>query len=254
MITQLIKVVKTLRRRCPWDRKQTLRSTRPLLLNETFELDEALRKGDRKAIAEELGDYLFLGFFLAAIMEEKTGIGLKEIVKGVIGKLKQRHPHIYGRVRVKDENEVLQNWERIKSCGAGRSLLAGIPVALPALQQAQLMQERCRRVGFDWEDAGEVLAKVEEELGELKCELGNRPGKKRGSGRIREELGDLLFAVVNLCRHLDVDAEGALKDANYKFRRRFTRVEQELKRQGRGLSGVTLEELDAIWQQVKRKE
>uniref|UniRef100_A0A7V3PTE3 Nucleoside triphosphate pyrophosphohydrolase n=1 Tax=candidate division WOR-3 bacterium TaxID=2052148 RepID=A0A7V3PTE3_UNCW3 len=255
MIKELIKIVKTLRRRCPWDRKQTLSSTRPLLLNEVYELDDALRRRDKRAIIEELGDYLFMGFFLAAIMEEKNKVKLQDILNGVIKKLKDRHPHIYGNVKVKDEFDVLRNWEKIKNKDAGRSLLSGIPVALPALQQAQLIQERCRRVGFDWEDASAVLLKVEEELKELKAELDDQRLKKWGAGeKIKEELGDLLFALVNLCRHLNVDAEGALKDANLKFRNRFQRVEQELKKMGKTFTEATLAEMEAVWQQVKNKK
>lgn len=254
MFNELIKTVRTLRRRCPWDRKQTLNTARPLLLNETFELDEALRKGDKTAIAEELGDYLFIGIFLAAIMEEKTGIKLRDIIKGTIKKLKFRHPHVYGNLKVKDENEVLRNWERIKTQEVGGSLLSGIPVALPALQQAQLIQERCRHVGFDWKEIGEVVAKVEEEIVELKSELNKKRLNDRSvKKQINEELGDLLFAVVNLCRHLKVDAEGALKDANRKFRYRFCKLEREVKKHGKRISQVSPEEMEEVWQKIKKR-
>ncbi|MEO0079248.1 MAG: nucleoside triphosphate pyrophosphohydrolase [candidate division WOR-3 bacterium] len=241
-----MRVVRRLRKECPWDRRQTLSSSRPLVLNEAFELDEALRKRDSGAIAEELGDYLFMGLFLGQVLEETRGIKLQKVLKGVVQKLKARHPHVYGDVRVKGVDEVLANWERIKRRGKKGSILAGLPRALPALQQAQLIQERCRRVGFDWSSAREVLSKVEEEVGELKGELRSR------RANVKEELGDLLFAVVNLCRHLGVDAEGALKDANEKFRRRFEIVEQEFARQGRPLSQVSLEEMERVWQHTKR--
>lgn len=240
-------MVTTLRQRCPWDRRQSLSSTRPLLLNEVYELDEALRRRDWGAVQEELGDYFFLGLFLSKLLEEKKGIKLERVLAGVIEKLKARHPHVYGNLKVQDAEEVLANWERIKRANGKRSIFEGIPRALPGLRQAQLIQERCRRVGFDWQNARDVLKKVEEELRELKAELG--PGRRRP--RIQEELGDLIFALVNLCRHLGVDAEGALKDANDKFVRRFRRVERELERKGQKLGAVSAAELDRIWERTK---
>ncbi|NPV13435.1 nucleoside triphosphate pyrophosphohydrolase [candidate division WOR-3 bacterium] len=250
MFNELLKVIKTLRQKCPWDRKQNLNSTRPLLINEVFELDEALRRKDKAAIQEELGDYLFMGLFLAHLLEEKEGVKLNHILAGVVEKLKVRHPHIYGTVKVKGADEVLRNWEEIKARKGRRSILSGIPMGLPALQQAQLIQERCRRVGFDWENPREVLLKVEEEVGELKRELGRRRVYQK---RVKEELGDLLFALVNLCRHLGVDAEGTLKDANRKFRERFEVVEQEFRRQKRDLNSVSLREMENVWQRAKKQ-
>mgnify|MGYP005831291205 CR=1 FL=1 len=250
MFDELIKVVKILRQRCPWDRKQSLTSTRPLLINEAFELDESLRHRDKAAIREELGDYLFMGLFLARILEEKEGIKLADVFTAVVKKLKERHPHIYGRIKVKGADDVLKNWEKIKEKKGRRSILAGIPVRLPALQQAQLIQERCRRVGFDWDKPSEVLTKVEEEIGELRAELNRR---KRNGKRIKEELGDLLFALVNLCRHLGIDAEGTLKDANRKFRERFQFLEEEFKKQRRKLSSVSFAEMEQGWQRAKNR-
>lgn len=253
MFNELLKIVKTLRRCCPWDRKQTAGSARPLLLNEVFELDEALRQGNRQAIAEELGDYFFLGLFLALILEKEKGIKLNDIFEMTIRKLKQRHPHIYGNVKVKDADEVVSNWERIKNENCRSSILEGIPVALPALQQAQLIQERCRRVGFDWRNPDQVLLKIEEEIGELKAERKKAKGKVGiRKKQIEEELGDLLFTVVNLCRHLDVNAEGALKNSSLKFRKRFQQVEKEFNRQGKKLNEILLEDMEAVWQKVKR--
>ncbi|MEO0071339.1 MAG: nucleoside triphosphate pyrophosphohydrolase [candidate division WOR-3 bacterium] len=251
MFEELLKVIRNLRQKCPWDRRQTISSSRPLLLNEVFELDEALRRNDKQAIQEELGDYLFIGLFLAHLLEEKKGIKLRNVVKGVVNKLKSRHPHIYGNLKVAGVDDVLKNWERIK--GKRRvSILDGLPRALPALQQAQLIQERCRRVGFDWSEPKEVLKKVEEEIAELKREIENR--KRRTRNRVKEELGDLLFALVNLCRHLDVDAEGALKDANLKFQRRFRQIEAEFRQEGKEISSVSLREMDERWERVKRIE
>lgn len=250
MFDELIATVRTLRRRCPWDRKQTAASTRPLLLNETYELEDALRRREGGDIAEELGDYLFMGVFLADVLEKERGIKLRGVLKAVVRKLKERHPHIYGTARVKDADDVLANWEVIKRRQKQRrTVLEGIPAALPALQQAELIQERCRRVGFDWDDPAAVLDKVVEEVAELRVELKReRPNRPA----VREEAGDLLFALVNLCRHLGFDAEGTLKDANRKFTARFNKVEAEFRRTGSGLSGVSLEEMEAAWQRAKK--
>ncbi len=220
-----------------------------MLINEVYELDEAIGKNDKQAIAEELGDYLFMGLFLADLLEKEKGVKLRQILEGVVKKLKLRHPHVYGDTKIKDAEEVLKNWEKIKKTG-GRLLLDGIPTALPALQQAQLIQERCRRVGFDWGNTADVLDKVKEEIRELEGELTLR---RRSNGKVREELGDLLFAVVNLCRHLNVNAECALKDANRKFRRRFSAVELEIRNTGRELGAVSLEEMEELWRKVKTR-
>jgi ATP diphosphatase len=249
VFSDLLEVVRLLRRRCPWDRKQTLVSTRPMLLNETYELDEALRQRDKAAITEELGDYLFMGLFLAEVAGKELGISLEDSLQGIVAKLKQRHPHIYGTVKVRGADDVMANWERIKlKHKRSGGLLSSIPVALPALHQAQLVQERCRRVGFDWDKPEAVLDKVEEEIGELRQEL--RRGKK-SRARVKEELGDLLFALVNLARHLDVDAEGTLKDANAKFAARFRCIEEHFAAEGRELGQVSLDEMEEVWQQAK---
>lgn len=226
-------------------------TTRPMLLNETYELDEALREHDRAGITEELGDYLFMGLFLAEVAESELGISLEDALKGVVAKLKQRHPHIYGKTKVRGAADVLANWERIKRKHKRGGLLVSIPVAMPALRQAQLVQERCRRVGFDWDRPEQVLDKVEEEIGELRQELARR---RKSRARVREELGDLLFALVNLARHLEVDAEGTLKDANAKFRSRFQCIEEHFAAERRELSQVSLDEMEAVWQQAKSRK
>ncbi len=249
MFTELLQVVRTLRRRCPWDRKQNAASTRPLLLNEAFELDDALRSGDKEAITEELGDYMFMGLFLADVLKREKEIRLERALAQVVRKLKLRHPHVYGQTRVRGPADVVRNWDRIKRQEQPRSILAGVPRALPALQQAQLIQERCRRVGFDWEDPAQVLDKVAEEVSELKREL-TRNSRRRP--RVKEELGDLLFALVNLGRHLGIDAEGTLKDANDKFVRRFAHIERRFAAQGRDLTTVPLAEMEAVWQRAKK--
>ncbi len=256
MFQELLAVVRTLREKCPWDRKQTVASTRPLVLNEAYELDEALGKGDKGHITEELGDYLFMGLFLADVLEKEQGVKLEDALKGIVQKLKNRHPHVYGDVVVQDEREVLENWERIKrkekkSEAQVKSIFEGLPRSFPGLKQAQLIQERCRRVGFDWKEPDDVLDKVAEEVEEVRAELeGSSPDQERQA----EEIGDLFFALVNLCRHLGVDAESTLRDANAKFMRRFKLVEQEFVRQGRSLEKATLEQMDEVWERIKHRK
>ncbi|MFO7675924.1 MAG: nucleoside triphosphate pyrophosphohydrolase [bacterium] len=252
----LLEVVRRLRAECPWDRDQTVASTRPLVLNEAYELDEALASGDPAEVVEELGDYLFVGLFLADVLEAESGVRLEDALAGAVAKLKRRHPHVYGTAEVSGADEVLENWERIKQAedkpGQARdSTLDGLPRALPALKQARLIQERCRRVGFDWTDPGDVLDKVGEEVCELRWELDRG---ETGRERAAEELGDVLFALVNLARHLDIDAESALRDANARFARRFRDVEADFRRRGVRLEDASLAEMDRVWDEVKRRQ
>lgn len=250
---ELLEIVRRLRSECPWDREQTAATTRPLLMNEAYELDEALGSGDPDAMAEELGDYLFMGLFLADVLRVEQNVRLEDVLAVVAAKLKRRHPHVYGGVKVEGAGRVLENWEKVKRAEkpARESALDGLPRDLPALKRAQLIQERCHRVGFDWPDLAGVLDKVAEEVGELREEL-SREGANRT--RVASELGDLLFALVNLARHLEVDAESALRDASARFGLRFRRVEQEFRRRGRRVGDATLAEMDEVWEQVKRAE
>jgi len=273
MFEELLAVVRRLREECPWDKKQTVESTRPLLLNEAYELDEALASSDKEHTAEELGDYLFMGLFLAEVLRKEQDTRLEDVLSGIVAKLKNRHPHVYGETKVKDANEVVENWERIKCMepdkkgmnrqarqerqgadGSGhggpgeKSILEGLPRVMPALKQAQLVQERCKRVGFDWSRTEDVLDKVTEETDEVRQEL-----KKHDHARLAEELGDLFFALVNLCRHLGLDAESVLRGANTKFRKRFQLLEQEFRSQGKSLAHCTLEEMDRVWEQIKHE-
>ncbi len=253
MFEELLRVIRRVRKECPWDRRQTLSSSRPLLINEVFELDEALRTHNKKKIQEELGDYFIVGLFIAQLLGEKRGINLKAVEQAAVAKLKRRHPHIYRNLKVKGVDDVLKNWEKIKRGKRKKSILDGVPRALPALQQAQLIQERCRRVGFDWQNYQEVWEKVEEEMNELKTELKKKPLQKRKKSRLKEEVGDFLFALVNLSRHLGVDAEGALKDTNQRFRKRFQRVEEWFQKEGRDISSVSPIEMNERWERVKRR-
>jgi XTP/dITP diphosphohydrolase len=265
MLNELIKVLKRLRKECPWDRKQTLASVRPLITGEVFELDAAIKERNSDKIAEELGDLLFLILFVTRLLEEKKKVNLSRIIKLVKNKLILRHPHVFKKVKVKDVHEVLSNWERIKQKEKNDSILAGVPKGLPALHKAQLVQERVKRVGFDWPNHKGVLEKIEEELTELKTEIkrsaksgrSNRPfsGRETRFGRsaVREEYGDLLFAIVNLTRHLNIDAESALNQSTDKFIKRFKKLEKNFTKNKKDLTKSSLAEMDKVWEQVKMK-
>lgn len=249
MLNELIKVLKRLRRQCPWDRKQTLTTIRPLILAEAYELDAAIRNHNNDKITEELGDLLFLILFVARLLEEKKKTNLRKIINQVKAKLISRHPHVFKRLKVKEVYEVLSNWERIKQQEKKDSILAGVPRHLPALAKAQLVQERVKRVGFDWTNHQGVLEKIEEELTEVKKAAVNKTRKG-----LSEELGDLLFAVVNLTRHLEIDAETALNQSTDKFIKRFKQLEKNFAQNKRALTASSLTEMDEVWKQIKKCE
>jgi len=238
-IDELIRVVKTLRKKCPWDRRQTLRSMRANLIEEAYETADAIGKGDPGKIREEIGDFLFLGIFLAELLASEKGIPFRALIRSTVDKYRSKHPHVYGRRKLRTADEVLRYWQRAK-----KDAFAGIPAALPALMAARLVQERAARLGFDWDSHRGPMRKVAEELRELKAAL--------KTGRIREECGDLLFACVNLARHLGTDPEDALRRANRKFIRRFRRVERELAKRGKKPQDATLREMDRIWNRIKK--
>lgn len=269
---KLRKIVARLRKECPWDRKQTVFSMRRSVIEEAYELAEAIRERDYTKMREEIGDHLFVALFLAQIMEDTGKASFREISDGICRKLINRHPHIFGTAKVRNAGDVVRNWDRIKAKEKGHSILKGVPRDLPALHRAESIQQRARRVGFDWKDPDDVLNKVNEEVEELRQEL--RPQHKdtktqrsrRKTGipprclkssskkRVQEELGDLLFAIVNSARHMDIDAEDALQRATDKFSRRFQRLEQEFARRGKRLEDCSLAEMDAVWEENKRLE
>lgn len=234
---------------CPWDREQTHQSLAPHLLEETYEALAALDAGDMEKLCEELGDLLLQVLLHAQLADEAGEFVLGDVVASIAAKLVRRHPHVFGAVVVADADEVLTNWESIKRHERGDqgaeegSILDGVPAAMPALAYAQTAQRRAARVGFDWPDIAEVWGKVEEELEELRAAA--LPGRVH-------ELGDLLFAVVNLARWLDVEAEDALRQANQRFRRRFAYIERACAAQGRQPEELSLTELDAIWEEAKK--
>jgi ATP diphosphatase len=247
-------------RGCPWDREQTLESLKPCVLEETHELLAAMDRPDDKAnYIEELGDVLLQVMFQSVMAEQEGRFTFDDVANAISDKLVHRHPHVFGSVDAKDSATVLRNWEQIKQMEhrkeSRHSALDGVPAALPGLLKAQRTQEKAARVGFDWKDAKGPMDKIEEELGELKAEIASRKSAKPAdSVRVKEELGDLVFAVCNLARHLGVDAESAVELTTSRFSRRFRAVEQGAKESGRALRDMTLGEMDALWEEAKRKE
>lgn len=237
-----------LREKCPWDRKQTIATLRPMTIEETYELADAITNNDFKNIKEELGDLLLHILFYAKIGNEQNQFTLQDVIDGICEKLIVRHPHIYGDVKVNDEEDVKRNWEKIKMKEGKKSVLAGVPQSLPAMVKAARIQEKAKQVGFEWENKEDVWKKVEEEMGELReaMETGNQD-------EIEGEFGDILFSLVNYARFLHIDAEGVLERTNKKFIYRFTRMEQEAKAEGKELTGMTLAEMDAIWNRIKKE-
>jgi MazG family protein len=257
---------------CPWDREQTLGDLRAYLLEEAHEVAAAIDAGDLDELAGELGDLLFQVVFIARLGEEAGAFDLARVIDGIRAKMIERHPHVFGDERLEDAAAVRRTWERRKlerrgEDGARRSLLAGVPASLPALTAAYRITQKAAGVGFDWPDAAAVLEKVREELAEVEEVLdGDAHGEVAGDGeaeergrerpgreRLKEELGDLLFAVANLARHLGVDPEAALAAGNLKFRRRFEGVEERFARRGRSLAEASLEEMDREWEAEKRR-
>jgi len=239
---------------CPWDREQTLEDLRAYVVEEAHEVAAAISAGDADEIAAELGDLLFQVVFVACLAEEDGSFDLATVAERIHAKMVARHPHVFGDERLADANAVRAAWERRKldqknGEGEDTSLLHGVPASLPALVGAYRMTQKAAGVGFDWPDAASVLAKVHEELGELEETL--REARRE---EIREELGDLLFAVANLARHLQIDPEAALASGNLKFRRRFAAVETGLRAAGKKLGEATLDEMDALWNEAKRHE
>jgi tetrapyrrole methylase family protein/MazG family protein len=233
---------------CPWDQKQTLASLRPHLLEEAYEVLTAIDQDDPQALREELGDLLLMILMLSQIASEEGAFRLPEVVADIHHKIVRRHPHVFGDLNIPDEEGVLVNWEKLKereraANGEHKGLLDGVALALPALQQALEIQGRAARVGFDWSETESVWGKVDEEIAELRAATDN--------GEQEAELGDLLFAITNLARHLGVDPEAALRGTNNRFRRRFQHIERQAQNQNRAVSELSLEEMDRFWEEAK---
>lgn len=250
---KLTLLMRTLRSKggCPWDRQQTHKSLKPYLVEETCEVLDAIDKKSPKKLKEELGDLLYQVIFHSQIAKERGRFTINDVVENAYTKLRRRHPHVFGKKHLKGAKKVIQHWHKLKhkeAKGKGRrSVVENIPLTLPALQKAGKVQRRVATVGFDWEHIKEVLDKVEEELKEVKHAVKNqRPGK------ISEEIGDLLFAITNLSRFLGIEPENALHQTINKFITRFKKVEQTLARQGKDLENCTLEEMERVWNRIKK--
>ncbi len=246
---RLVQIMNDLREKCPWDRKQTIQTLRSLTIEETYELADAITDNNWKNIKEELGDLLLHIVFYSKIGAEQKEFSLEEMIYGICEKLIARHPHIYGDIKVADDEEVKRNWEKLKLKEGKKSVLGGVPRSLPATVKAMRLQEKARQVGFEWDNSGQVWEKVEEEMGELQEAIA--AGKQDD---IEAEYGDLLFSLINYARFLHVDAENALERTNKKFIDRFTQMEQRADLQGRNLAEMTLQEMDEIWNAVKRSK
>ena len=243
--SRLLTIMDELRAQCPWDRKQTLESLRNLTIEETYELADAILENDLNGIKEEIGDLMLHLVFYAKIASEQGAFDIADALHAICDKLVARHPHIYGDVIVRDEEEVKQNWEQLKLKEGKKSLLSGVPKHLPAMVKAYRMQEKTKQVGFEWETTDQVWAKVQEELGELQENVSqNAP-----QADIEAEFGDVLFSLINYARFIGVDPETALERTNKKFKSRFEFIEANAPRPLRDMS---LAEMDVLWEKAKR--
>lgn len=248
---RLLDIMDDLRRDCPWDKKQTLDSLRYLTIEETYELSDAIIEKDMDEIKKELGDLMLHLVFYAKIGSEKGAFDITDVLDGISEKLISRHPHIFSDVKVADAEEVANNWEKIKLKEKGRkSVLSGVPKSLPAMVKAYRIQEKVKGVGFEWENREQVWDKVEEEKMELLHELNNGAEHEK----LEDEMGDLLFALINYSRYIQVNPEDALERTNKKFISRFTYIETKAKEQGKSVDEMTLAEMDELWNEAKKRK
>ena len=244
----LVEIMDTLREQCPWDKKQTIHSLRSNTIEELYELVDSIVEEDWEGIKEELGDILLHVLFYARIGKEQGKFTLAEVMEGIAKKLIHRHPHIYGDVKVENEDDVKRNWEQLKlQEGKGKkTILSGVPNSLPAIVKALRIQEKVKHVGFEWEHKEQVWEKVEEEIGELKVEI-----EANNQAKMEQEFGDVLFSMINYARFLNIDPETALEKTNKKFKHRFELMEQYANEHGLDLASMSLQEKEALWQQMK---
>ncbi len=250
----LVNLMKTLRGPggCPWDRKQTLPDLKPYVIEEAYEVVDAIDTGDRQALLEEIGDLLLESVFIAEITREEKSFDIYDSITAIHDKLVRRHPHVFGDVEANNAEQVLVNWEKLKNeerKAENKSVLAGVPASLPALLKSSRLTEKAARVGFDWRRTDDVFDKVDEEIEELREAV-----KSDDQSRIEEEMGDLLFTIANIARKSGVNPEEALQSANRKFMRRFAAMESAVRAGGRNLDQLTLEEMDALWDEAKAAE
>jgi len=253
---EFLNIVKRLRNECPWDREQTHESIRHLLLEETYEVLDAIDNKNYENLKQELGDLLLHVAFNAIIAESNGKFDIKDVIESINRKLVKRHPHVFGTVKVSGKKDVLRNWEHIKMDEGRKSILDGVPKTLPALTRAYRLQEKSSKVGFDWETSEDAFKKVEEELREFKIAAENRKNKKGALSNadleeLEIELGDILFAIVNYARFLNINPENALRKTIGKYIKRFHYIEETLKERGKKITESSLEEMDGIWNEAK---
>ncbi|WP_420602400.1 nucleoside triphosphate pyrophosphohydrolase [Flagellimonas sp.] len=244
---RLLNIMDELRAKCPWDKKQTLQSLRHLTIEETYELGDAILDNNLEEVKKELGDLLLHIVFYAKIGSETKDFDIADVANDICEKLINRHPHIYGDVKVENEEDVKQNWENIKLKEGKKSVLEGVPNSLPALVKANRIQEKVAGVGFDWEHPEQVFEKLQEELAELQEEI-----KLNNVDKMEEEFGDVLFSMVNYARFLNINPENALERTNKKFIKRFQYLEGKAKEKGKALKDMTLAEMDIHWEEAKK--
>ncbi len=244
---RLLDIMDELREKCPWDRKQTMESLRHLTIEETYELGDAILDGDMPEIRKELGDLLLHIVFYSKIASESSSFGIREVIEGINEKLIHRHPHVFGDVVAESEDEVARNWEQLKLKEGKKSVLEGVPRSLPAMIKASRIQDKAASAGFDWDEPGQVLEKVREELSELKAEIDAEKQDK-----VESEFGDVLFSLINFSRFIKVDPESALERTNKKFIQRFKYLESEAEKNGESLEELTLEQMDVYWNRSKK--
>ncbi|MEO6290350.1 MAG: nucleoside triphosphate pyrophosphohydrolase [Ginsengibacter sp.] len=247
-LDRLIIIMNELREKCPWDKKQTIHTLRQQTIEETYELADAITDKNWMSVKEELGDLLLHIVFYAKIAEEENQFTIQEVIDSICEKLIKRHPHIYADVEVKDDEEVKRNWEQIKLKEGKESVLSGVPKTLPSMIKAMRLQDKAKQVGFEWATKEEVWEKIDEEKMELLEAV-----KSGDAEHIEEEAGDLIFSLINYIRFLNVDAENALEITNKKFIKRFTQMEEIAKHEGKNLINMSLQEMDEMWNAIKKQ-
>lgn len=246
---RLLNIMDDLRAKCPWDQKQTFESLRHLTIEETYELSDAILKGDKNEIKKEIGDVLLHLVFYSKLGSETKDFDITDVINSLCEKMIFRHPHIYGDVKVENSEEVIQNWEKLKQKEGNKGALSGVPNSMPSLLKALRIQDKARAIGFDWEDPNQVWEKVQEELGELQVEV-----KANHQKKLENEFGDVFFALINYARFLNVNPEDALEKTNKKFISRFNYMEQKILAQGKALADCSLTEMDVFWNEAKKLE
>ncbi len=246
-IDRLLTIMDELREKCPWDRKQTLESLRYLTIEEVYELSDAIIRQELDNIKKELGDILLHIVFYAKIGEELNAFDFADITNALCDKLELRHPHVFGNIKVTNSEEVKENWEKIKLTEGRKSVLEGVPSSLPAMIKAYRIQEKARGVGFDWNNSAEVFEKIKEEINEFETEL-----KQKENQRIEEEFGDILFAMINYARFLDINPEDALEHTNQKFIKRFQYIESQLALDNKKITDTDINQMNFYWEESKK--